>query len=96
MRVVVIKQFKDKHTNEMLREGDIFEVSAERFEEICEAGEYVGVIADESVAVPELEDMTVAELKEFGKTMFDMEFARGMKKADIIAEIRAKEEMKNE
>lgn len=96
MRVFVIKQFKDKYTGEMRREGDIFEVTVERFKEICEAGEYVGVIADESVTVPELEDMTVAELKELGKTMFDLEFARGMKKAEIIAEIRAKEEMKDE
>lgn len=92
MRVFVIKRFKDKHTGEMRHEGDSFEVSAERFKEICSAGEYVGVIADEAVAVPELEDMTVAELKDFGKTMFDLEFARGMKKAEIIAEIRAKEE----
>lgn len=46
----------------------------------------------EAVAVPELEDMTVAELKEYGKTMFDMEFERGMKKAAIIEAIRNKEE----
>ena len=48
--------------------------------------------ATEAVPVPELEDMTVAELKEYGKTMFDLEFERGMKKAEIIAVIRVKEE----
>ena len=41
MKVKVIKEFVDKHTNELHSVGSIFECGETRFKEIQEAGSYI-------------------------------------------------------
>ena len=41
MKVKVIKRFKDKHTGEVHKVGDVFTVNKDRFAEIIESGKFV-------------------------------------------------------
>ena len=48
MKVKVLIPFTDKHTGEKHKKGDIFDVSAKRFNEITKKGNLVEPIDDEN------------------------------------------------
>lgn len=50
MKVKVIKQFKDKYTNEVYKVGKTLTVSKERCEEILTVGKLVEVVEEKKAA----------------------------------------------
>lgn len=47
MKVKVIREFKDKHTNELHELGSTFDVTNKRFKEIQSVGDFVQEIKEE-------------------------------------------------
>lgn len=46
MKVKVVKNFKDKHTGQSHKVGDVFVVNKKRFEEILSVGPFVEEFSD--------------------------------------------------
>ena len=53
MKVKVLKRFKDKHTKEIHKVGDVLDVTKKRYEEILTKGKLVEEIDEEHTEAPE-------------------------------------------
>lgn len=49
MKVKVIKEFVDRHTNKLHKVNEVFECDAKRYEEIKKAGSFVEPVKEEKV-----------------------------------------------
>lgn len=55
MTVEVVKKFIDRHTKAVHNVGETFEVTEERFTEICKAGAFVRAVSDQTEPETETE-----------------------------------------
>ena len=102
MRVKVTHKFKDRHTGDIHYKGDVLEISMERYEEIKNVGDFVIPINEDKEEVHEdapddahtdgFDEMSIRELKEYADKAYKMAFKNGMKKAEIIEELRRMEQ----
>ena len=97
MKVKVIKDFIDKNSNALCKEGSILDFSEERIKEINSTvygvflaradEEIIGVVEDKATSDDKpLTEMTVAELKELANAL-GVELDNKDRKDDIIAKI---------
>ena len=47
MKVVVLIPFCDKYTGEQYKKGDVFNITAKRFNEITQKGRYIQLVEEE-------------------------------------------------
>lgn len=81
MRVVVIKKFKDKYTQQIYQEGAVLDnISKERFEEINSVGDFLEPLYDFS-------KMKIAELRNIAIKK-GIAGASEMKKEDLVKELQ--------
>ena len=101
MRVKVTRKFIDRHTGKAHFKGDVLEISMERYEEIKDAGNFVFPInGDEEINedVPDdahsdgFDEMSIRELREYADKTYKLTFKGGMKKAEMIEELRRMEQ----
>lgn len=104
MRVKVTHKFKDRHTGITHFKGEVLEISDERYQEITGVGNFVVRIADneqnddanenessEETHTDAFDEMSVRELREYADKAYKMTFKVGMKKAEIIEQLRRRE-----
>lgn len=88
MVVKVIKKFRDIHTNEIRKAGDILEITKERFDEIKKSGNYVEEIKTAHLTTEDLKTWKKDELVKLAK---DMGLETSGTKSEIIKRIAAEE-----
>ena len=91
LRVKVTHKFKDRYTGETHYKGDVLEISMERYEEIKAVGDFVFPIAEDAYS-DGLDEMSIRELREYADKTYKLTFKGGMKKAEIIEELRRMEQ----
>lgn len=98
MKVKVTHKFKDKYTEITHAKGEVLEITPERYEEIKSVGDFVFPIteneeseAHEDVSSDAFDEMSIRELKEYADKAYKLAFKNGMKKAEIIEELRRRE-----
>lgn len=67
MKVRVINTFIDRETRKLHGTGSVIEVTDLRFHEIMAAGDFVEALDDIKPVDKPLEELTLAELKEYAK-----------------------------
>lgn len=100
MKVIVTRKFKDIHTDKTHYKGEVLEMSDERYQEITDVGNFVMRIVDndtENVSGEEnhpdaFDEMSIRELREYADKAYKLTFKGSMKKADIIEELRRREQ----
>ncbi len=83
MKVKVIRQFRDKYTNQLYQKGRIIETTKERYEEINSTAH--GVLV-EKIQEVDFDSMTKKELVEYAKEK-GIELEMKMTKAEMIKEL---------
>lgn len=88
MIVKVIKKFRDIHTNEIHKTGDILEITKERFDEIKKSGNYVEEIKTAHLSAEDLKTWKKDELIKLAK---DMGLETSGTKAELVEKISREE-----
>ena len=95
MKVIVTHKFKDRHTGNTHYNGEVLEISDERYAEITGVGNFVmqifDVEDDEAESADAFDEMSIRELKEYAEKAYKLTFKGSMKKSEIIEELRRRE-----
>ena len=100
MEVIVTHKFKDRHTGKTHDQGEVLEISEERYEEIASVGNFVMRIfnvEDEETENAEnpadaFDEMSIRELREYADKAYKLAFKSNVKKSEIIEELRRREQ----
>ena len=90
MKVKVTHKFKDKYTEITHMKGEVLEISEERYQEISSVGDFVQIVP-EAATSDAFDEMSIRELKEYADKAYKLAFKNGMKKSEIIEELRRRE-----
>jgi hypothetical protein len=98
MRAIVTRKFKDKYSSETHLKGEVLEISEDRYNEIQSVGDFVNELSpnvqdDESPPGGDsFDEMSIRELREYADKAYKLTFKNGMKKSEIIEELRRREQ----
>lgn len=90
MKVKVTHKFRDKYTGKIYAKGDVLEITEERYQEISSVGNFVQIVPEDASS-DAFDEMSIRELKEYADKAYKLAFKNGMKKSEIIEELRRRE-----
>ena len=88
MKVLINKKFTDRYTKKVYKVGETIEVTEERYAEIKKTNAALVTAVQDDTEDTNLEDMTVAQLKELAESL-GIATTTKMKKSELIDLIEA-------